>query len=428
MTQRQHFLFLQGVCSPFFPALGQALRHRGHKVQKVNFSVGDSVYWRQGGTIPYRGPMSGLKDFYQIQYDKNKVTDIVLFGDCRPVHRPAIQLAKALGINVHVFEEGYFRPFWITLERGGVNGNSELSRDPEWYRKEAVGLPHFDNGQSFSSPFWKRAAYDVGYNFWAGANRIFHNGVRSHVPYSPLTEYIGYAKRGARVKFNASSSRRAEAHLIAEAKDAPFFLMPLQLATDSQIVHHSAYANMAEALYEAVASFARHAAPHTRFAAKIHPLDPGLVDYRTLLQTWARELGVADRVFFLDCGNLPALISHTAGVVTVNSTVGASALLHGKPTFAMGNALYNIKGLTFQDSMDRFWSNGRKPDAKLFKNFRDVVISKTQVNGGFYSSAGIRLAVKNSLEKIAPSSFGLVRAKNITSSPCSGEILGHAKK
>ncbi len=124
--QKQRFLFLQGVCSPFFPRLADALRAHGHDVRKVNFTVGDRMYWRRGNAVSYRGPMDALPDFYKQQFEAHGTTDIVLFGDCRPVHRPAIELAKALNLRVHVFEEGYFRPFWITLEQGGVNGHSSL--------------------------------------------------------------------------------------------------------------------------------------------------------------------------------------------------------------------------------------------------------------------------------------------------------------
>ena len=27
---------------------------------------------------------------------------------------------------MHVFEEGYMHPYWVTYERGGTNGNSRL--------------------------------------------------------------------------------------------------------------------------------------------------------------------------------------------------------------------------------------------------------------------------------------------------------------
>lgn len=396
----RHFLFLQGVCSPFFSRLGAALRAAGHRVSKVNFSVGDRAYWRLGQSINFSGSMSTLAPFYDEKLEQFGITDIVLFGDCRPVHRPAIALARTKDISIHVFEEGYFRPYWVTLERGGVNGNSSLPRDPNWYREQARATPHFNNGQAFQSAFWKRAAYDVGYNFWAGLNPVLHRGVRSHVPYNPLTEYLGYLHRGARVKFYARQSRECEAQLIAQAMEHPFYLLPLQLANDAQIVHHSPFRDMAHAMNVALESFAHHAPSTSRLAVKIHPLDPGLVDYRKILLNSARRLNITDRVMFLESGNLPALLGKTAGVVTVNSTVGSSAIVHGRPTIALGHAIYNMPGLSYQGELDKFWTASTKPDMALFRGFRDVVIQKTQVNGGFYCATGIAMAVEGSVARI----------------------------
>ena len=42
---------------------------------------------------------------------EKSITDIVLYGDTRPTHAEAIKLAKALDWRVHVFEEGYLRPY-----------------------------------------------------------------------------------------------------------------------------------------------------------------------------------------------------------------------------------------------------------------------------------------------------------------------------
>lgn len=404
MSQVQHFLFLQGVNSPFFRRLGRALRQNGHQVRKVNFTVGDSLYWRSGDAVAYKGPMTGLRAFYARQFREYGITDVILFGDCRPVHRPAIELARDLGIQIHVYEEGYFRPFWVTLERGGVNAHSQLPRDPDWYRREAKALPHYGNGNAFGAPFWKRAVYDVGYNFWAGLNPILHRGVTSHVPYSPLREYLGYIKRAIRIQCAAARSARTEATLIKESEETPFYLLPLQLDADSQIVHHSPFASMVDALERVIQSFAQAAPSNARLAIKIHPLDPGLRNFEHILYEKARALHIEDRVFYLESGNLPNLLNHTVGVVTVNSTVGASALIHGKPTITLGWALYNLPGLTFQGGLDAFWSKPDAPDMKLLRKFRDVVIHNTQINGGFYSKDGISLAIANSLPRLCPPS------------------------
>ncbi len=37
-----------------------------------------------------------------------------------------MQIARARGLTIHVFEEGYLRPYWVTYERGGANGHSRL--------------------------------------------------------------------------------------------------------------------------------------------------------------------------------------------------------------------------------------------------------------------------------------------------------------
>jgi len=458
----QRFLFLQGPCSPFFARLGQALRGAGHCVRKVNFTVGDSVTWRCGQTTAFRGPMEHLPAFYAQQYARHRVSDIVLFGDCRPVHRPAIALAKQQGMRVHVFEEGYFRPHWITLERDGVNGNSTLPRDPDWYRQMSANTLYHDNqndracnplpqplsrerergaiapcvsprqrergtvepclsplpftgegapqgrervnhdehGTAFKTAFWKRAAYDVVYHCGFPLNPILHPGVQSHVSVHPMREYLGYVGRGMRMPFCVRTAQRLQDQLIHESRQHPFFLLPLQLDSDAQIVHHSPFASMTQAMLHGLDSFARAAPSDTRLVVKLHPLDPGLINYRKPLLAAARNLGVLDRVFFLESGNLPALLRSTQGVVTVNSTVGSSALMHRCPVIALGSAIYAIPGLTFQGPLDAFWHTHARPDKTLFRHFRNVVIARTQVNGGFYCAAGIGLAVRNAVPRL----------------------------
>ncbi len=396
----QQFLFLQGVCSPFFPRLAQSLRAAGHNVNKVNFTVGDRAYWKQGNATAYRGDMAHLSGFYEHYYNHHGITDIVLFGDCRPVHQPAIQLAKQRQIRVHVFEEGYFRPYWVTLERGGVNGNSDLPRDPSWYREQAKETPSYGNGESFVAPFWRRAAYDVGYNFWAGLNPILHRGVKSHVPYSPAVEYLSYVRRAVSVKKRAAGDENVIKQVLQEASAHPFYLFPLQINTDAQIRFHSPFENMLDAVQQVLRAFAEHAPTFSRLLIKAHPLDPGLINYSKLITRWARDFDVRDRVFFVESGNLPLLLDGTSGVVTVNSTAGASALLHGCKTIPLGKAIYALEGLTFQGGLHEFWHAQHRPDKKLFSAFRNVVIHHTQLNGGFYSKAGIDMAVRNALPKL----------------------------
>ena len=81
---------------------------------------------------------------------------------------------------------------------------------------------------------------------------------------------------------------------------------------------------------------------------------------------------------------MPILLRKAIGLVTVNSTCGLSGLIHGLPVIALGNAHYDIKGLTFQKGLDRFWKEGQKPDAQLFERYRSYLCSKSQIKGSVY--------------------------------------------
>ena len=134
------FLFLQGPPGPFFHHLAQELASCGARTLRINFNGGDEYDWRGPATC-YRGRPSRWTLWIDAYLRDHGVTDLVLFGDCRPLHMAAHQMARLREIRVHVFEEGYIRPNWLTLERDGVNGHSSLPRDPEALRKAARGLP-----------------------------------------------------------------------------------------------------------------------------------------------------------------------------------------------------------------------------------------------------------------------------------------------
>jgi capsular polysaccharide export protein len=76
--------------------------------------------------VAFTLPLEASSGFLQRQIRDKQITDLVIYYDTRPFHKTAIQGALAKGINVHIFEEGYLRPYWITYERDGSNGNSKL--------------------------------------------------------------------------------------------------------------------------------------------------------------------------------------------------------------------------------------------------------------------------------------------------------------
>lgn len=361
--------------------------------------MGDRVYWGKRGAWSFRGAPSGLPDFLSTIYREEGITDQILFGDRRPVHRPAVERSEGHGVRTHVFEEGYFRPYWVTLEREGVNGHSLLPRDPDWFREAGKKIPDYGNGVKFRSTFKLRAAYDVFYHLAGMFNPLFFPGYRTHSPVIAPLEYAGYLYRFSMLKFWKSRDAEIIDSLIRARK--LYYVLPLQLNSDAQIRDHSRFENMMEVIDFVMASFARHAPVAARLVIKNHPLDMGLVNYQRVIDRLSNEYGLRGRIDYLESGNLDALISHSQGTITVNSTVGAISLGHDCPTVTLSDPIYNLLGLTFQGGLDAFWRAGEHPDLKLFRYFRNVVIHTTQVNGGFYSKEGIDMAVVNSVRILA---------------------------
>jgi len=404
MSEPRTYLFLQGPCTPFFAKLADQLQAREHTVRRINFTCGDALYGGHVSASFYRRKASGLCEFYAQFFAQHLITDLVLFGDCRPVHKPAIALARSRGMRIHVFEEGYFRPNWITLERNGVNAHSLLPKDPDWYWSVGAKLPDL-SPHRFHTPFSLRAFHDICYHVAGVFNLLLYPGYRTHASANAFLEYASYLRRYLFVLLRRKHEINVS-HLLV-ANRIPYYVLPLQLKGDAQIRDHSSFRGMVHVITYVIKSFAAFAPPETRLVVKNHPLDAGLTPYGKMTRRIAKRFGVAERVDYMKAGNLDVLLKNSLGVVTVNSTVGAQALQFNCPTITLADPIYNLPGLTFQGSLNKFWRERTPPDQELFSRFKKVVLHATQINGGFYSQEGIELAVRNSLPALEEDSSPL---------------------
>lgn len=121
------FLLLQGPHGPFFDQLGALLRTAGATVWRCGFNAGDDFFWTdKAHYIRHTGSLQDWPQHLDRILVEKGVTDIVLYGDVRPIHAIARNAASQDGLRLHVFEEGYLRPYWISYERDGSNGHSSL--------------------------------------------------------------------------------------------------------------------------------------------------------------------------------------------------------------------------------------------------------------------------------------------------------------
>jgi capsular polysaccharide export protein len=392
---KRNVLLLQGLMGPLFRRLGQGLRQAGHGVYKINFNGGDRLFWRLPGGIDYRGTLADWPRAMADILAEKQITDVMLFGDCRDYHIPAIQACRNLKIPVHVLEEGYIRPDWVTFEIGGVNGHSSLPHDPQWFRETAASLPPIPEHRQVRSSFRRRAFEGIAYNIAEVLARWCYPHWHNHRPWPPLIEAIGWCQKLSRKKqLNAQSGALL---FMLEAQNDAYFLFPLQLDSDAQIRLHSPYSGIAEALKEVIESFAAHAPERSRLVVKEHPLDNGVRDWKLVTKDLARINGVSDRVHYLPNGDIVPVARASKGMVTVNSTSGTLGLSMGIPVVVLGNAVYDIAGVTCQNGLDAFWSNPTAPDAATFAAFQRVLVERCLIPGGFFSEEALDLVVRHAI-------------------------------
>lgn len=418
----RRYLFLQGMATQFFAALGFALTKRGRNVHRVNFSPGDRLFWQLPDSVAFRGTLGEWPLFLEQHINEWRITDIILFGDWRPLHAAAICVAALRGILVHVFEEGYLRPNWITLEQGGVNNNSSLPRDPAAFLEAAATLPPWQDGVPIEASLYDRAVPDIIYN---GCNWLFgwrYPGYRSHLPVHPMRQYAGWIRRALRAPV---TRRRSQMTLqsLAGAHDR-FYLVPLQLDGDLQLRINSRFKGLGPAIETIIELFARHAPADTWLVLKEHPLDAQLIDWSGIASATAAQFGVTDRVLYLVGGSINDLVGRSIGVVTVNSTSGFLALALGRPVVTLARPIYDMPGLTYQAGLDRFWREPTEPDPTLFDAFRRVTVDRTQINGGFFTRQGLALAVAGAVERLEKSGAAHALTTISVVSARSSEALG----
>lgn len=398
-----HVVFLQGLPSPFFTRIANKLTDMGCRATGINLCVGDQIFWRGPNTVNYRGKLADWPQFVADFYDQHCVTDIVLLGEQRSYHQHAIKLAQARGIRVTVTDFGYLRPDWMAFERDGMGGDSHFPKDPQAILALAEHAPKADLTQRYADAFWVMARGDMRYHFanffyfW-----LFPYYQRPYKRDHPLVHYISIGRRLLMARWGHRHAERRLAVLRAEG--ASFFLFPLQLENDFQIVSYSPFDSLEEAIDLVLRSFSAHAPADARLLVKVHPLDPGLKNWKNIIFRWAEELGISERIDYFDGGSLDDIILASQGVVTVNSTVGIRAIQLAKPVVTLGDAIYDVDGLAFQGGVDRFWSSAQNPETALADAFIDAVCHTVQIRGTFYSEPGLSAAVNEAVNRLCGAS------------------------
>jgi capsular polysaccharide export protein len=381
LLQCRRVLMLQGPMGNFFNRVAAWLEQHDIDVRKINFNGGDWFFHRKLNATDFRGALADFPRFLKCFIDAHDIDGIVCFGDCRQYHVAAKQVADMLGVPFFVFEEGYVRPDYITLECGGVNVQSLVPRSAAFYRS----LPEIEIPKPKpASPSFRRGAVAAMVYYAAGRLlRASYPKYRHHKKFSIRYEARAWVRSWIRKHLNRWRDKPVFESLMRDHSDK-YFAVALQVYNDSQVTSHSPYHDVRDFIKEVVASFAASAQSDHHLVFKHHPMDRGQRDYRRLLNSLSQEHGIEGKVHYVHDVHLPTLLRNSRGVITINSTVGLSTLYHDKPLMLMGRALYDLAGLTFQGELAQFWSARTRVDKVLWRRFRAYLITQTQLNGAFH--------------------------------------------
>jgi len=378
----KNILLLQGPMGPFFKRLSIDLTLSGALVHKINFNGGDLLFY-PSKSVNFYGPIDEWPSFLLDFLNKFHIDKMVLFGDCRAYHQDAIAVAKINKIDVFVFEEGYYRPDYITLEKDGVSNHSRLSRNPNDYNDEKFVPDHKDH-QSVGEFFWHVAFFAFFYYLFSAIFWPIFNNYRHHRNLKP-NELIYWLISSSR-KVYFSWVERDFIRSIVEPNAHNIFIVPLQVNVDSQILFHSNYASTKDFIKQTIISFKQSAPKDTILVFKHHPLDRGYHNYTRYIKALISDYQLSNRVFYVFEQKLPILFKYARGVVIINSTSGLAAIEKGIPTKVCGEAVYSLNGLCFRGSMSAFWKKAKlfKVDMSLYARYKNHLMYCTQINGNFY--------------------------------------------
>ena len=387
----RNFLFLQGPHGPYFYGLAKMLRSAGASVWRVGFNAGDRAFWFGcAGYIPYHGTIEEWSNTFTTIVIKHSITDIVLYGDTRPIHIDAIAAARTAGLQIHVFEEGYMRPYWITYERGGTNGNSKLMDLSLLQMQTALALSDLE--MPTPPAHWGNMRHHIFYGalyhwFVLFFNAQYRKMVR-HRELPVLTETMLYTKCLLFMPFTSLDRIAATAHI--RYGGFPYHLVLMQLEHDSSFQNHSPFTRMKQFIEVVMEGFAKGSPRHHHLVFKAHPLENGRSPLKRIIREQARKHGVESRVHFVRGGKLARLLDHARTAVTVNSTAGQQVLWRGIPLKVFGTAVYAKPEFVSEQPLEKFFASPARPDRKAYKDYRRFLLETSQVPGGFYAARGRR--------------------------------------
>lgn len=276
---------------------------------------------------------------------------------------------KKYKIKYFVMEQGYFRPFTLSLDSVGVNFEANIPRSREAYENIQVNYPKYIeylNKPMFAKNSEIQESKNKIYNFLRFYEKLKINFNKNYIWDITERDLFEFFKKRRKIK----ELKKKSSFKSIEGK---YIFIPFQVEKDSQIILNSKQIKKMSELYEVVAKaiikLNENKSEKIKAVFKLHPMDECL-NVNEILKL---EKKYSDTIFLMD-GNIQELIKKSEMIITINSTVGIEALINNKPVITLGDAFYNIEGIADHcDNLERLSDIVKK---SLLKNQKKELIDK----------------------------------------------------
>ncbi len=380
MPKKRKILIVQGDWEAGMSRLALDLEDAGHEVGKVFFCAPDLVYKFRGiRTHLFRKPLADFDVWLRELVRSENYDTFFLYNHYRPYNQVAWNMAEEMDLGCQVFELGLIRPNCVTVFSREAPPLPTLAK--AWEKLLAGGPPPQPVETppelcQVSTPA-KLLVFCTNFFLSRVTSPLFPNFVdqREMKLWSHFKHGIIHLWRF----FERSRDREFDS-LFAGEMSGKYYAVPLQVHSDTQITKCSDFTSIEHFIKRVVNSFEKFAPPDTKLVFKVHPMDRGYKDYTDLIAGLDYCLG-GGRIFYVDRVHLPTLLAHSRGVVTINSSVGISGLVHHVPVITLGRAVYDLIDLTFSNGLDAFWTHAGQPSRQMVKHYILLLLESNQGRG-----------------------------------------------
>ena len=125
---------------PFFARLSNYLEENNIRTYKISFPLYEYGF-PKSRLIKFHQDIYLFKNFLKKILIDKEIKHIFMYGNVLIPHRQALNLVEELKkediyVKTHIFELGYLRPNFVTLENKGINYNSNFIKSREFYLKK----------------------------------------------------------------------------------------------------------------------------------------------------------------------------------------------------------------------------------------------------------------------------------------------------